>query len=97
MVPRTNSLAREPRGRPLLGQANHLRMLLSRHDGKELLAFGRAFQVEVMLPNDGFRIARLDRGFADRAILRDEHRDERMPQHVVREAEALREFLPALL
>src|ERR1017187_9468545 len=68
-----------------------------RQDTEERVRLRRGFQVEVMLADDALRIARLNRRFADGAKLCDEHRNERMPEHVVRESEFLRELQPALL
>lgn len=48
------------------------------------------FHVEVILADDAFRVAGLNRGFTAGTEFRDEHRNERVPHHVVREAE----FLP---
>jgi hypothetical protein len=50
-----------------------------------------------VLADDALRIAGLQRGFAHRAKFRHKHGDERVPQHVVREVELLREFRAALL
>lgn len=67
------------------------------HDAEEFLGFLGGLQVEVVLADDRLGVARLNRRFADGAEFRDEHGNERVAQHVVREPELLREFLPPLL
>ena len=66
-------------------------------DAEELIRLLSGFQVEVMLADDALGVARLNRCLADGAEFRDEHRNERVPEHVVREPEFLRELHPAFL
>src|ERR1039457_1165642 len=61
-------------------------------NAKELAGFRRALQVEVMLADDALGIARLQRGLTHRPKLADEHRNERVPQHVMREPEISADF-----
>src|SRR6202142_288913 len=68
-----------------------------RQDAEERIRLRRGFQIKVMLADDALGIARLNLRFADGAEFRDEHRNERVPEHVVREPEFLRELSPALL
>ena len=60
-----------------------------RHDVEESLGLGGTLEVEVMPPDDALRIAGLEGGFTHRPEFRDEHRDERVAEHVVREPELL--------
>lgn len=56
-------------------------------DSEEQLCFGGIFQVEVVFADDALGIAGLEGGFADGAKLRDEHRNIRVPHHVVGQVE----------
>ena len=44
-----------------------------------------------------FGVSRLQGRFAHRPVLGDEHRNERVPEYVMREVEPLREFCPPFL
>lgn len=60
-------------------------------DGPKLIGLGGVLQVEVVPEDDAFGIACLNRGFADGTQFRDEHRNERVAEHVVGEVEFLGE------
>ena len=66
-------------------------------DAKKLFRLLLAFEIEVVLADDVLGIAHLNRGFADGAKLRNEHRDEGVPRHVMGEGEFLGYFFTDVL
>jgi len=47
-----------------------------RQDTEELFSFRRAFEVEIVLADDAFRVPSLKRSLAHGAVFRHEHRNE---------------------
>ena len=66
-------------------------------DAEKILRLCRGFQVEVVSADNALGIARLQGGFAHLPEFSHEHRNERVPHHVVRQAERVEDLSPDFL
>ena len=58
-----------------------------RHDSEELFSLGRRFEIKVVLADDGLGVSSLESRLSHRPVFPDVHRNKRVPQHIVGEAE----------